>query len=166
MIIDKGKSEILTRIKDLIDMYYGDLVECQVKIGLLMVYPSPKAEDKPPLVSGGVPIAIKVSQTSEAWRALGGPDVVFYIDSRRWENLDSNAQQALLDRGLCVLEIKRDKEGYFVTDGQGRPKFKFRKPDYNVAIYDTILRRHGASAIESQEFEELSLQYHSVIPTE
>ena len=57
-------------------------------------------------------------------------------------------QEALLDRELFRLVVKRDKEGNVKTDDAERPVLRLKKFDYMLGWFKEIAVRHGGDSPE------------------
>lgn len=163
-IYTKAGSEVYEKMNSLITGYYGDLEECQVKIGVLFAHPNGKTPDRPALTRNGHRTFSKVRIIGLQDRVAGMPDAQIILDGPNWMDDYTTDEQRmeLLDRELYCLEIKRGKDKAVQTDDASRPKLKLRKYDYMITGHDSILRRHGKDSLAMREIQELSLHSHSL----
>lgn len=122
-------------------------------------------EARPALKVHGVPAAAKIQVTPLVDRVRGIEDAKLTIDEYTWQRLNESARLALIDHELEHLQLVRDsKTGAVKHDDHRRPKLKLRVHDWTLAGFQSIVERHGESAIEFQELARFRAEQLPLFP--
>ncbi|WP_435005127.1 putative metallopeptidase [Tundrisphaera lichenicola] len=154
-----ASKDVQAMIDGLISDNHPDLVETAARVEALFAYPVRNkygAEKSPAVSQFGVGCLGKVKVNSEADRVEGKPDATITIDQPAWEKLETPERKALIDRFLYALVVRK-KKGEILTDDQGRPKLKVRKPDWLLSGYRAMAERHkehAAEVIQARQFRD------------
>ena len=163
--VTKGQKADYELVQSRIDGFYPDLVECQFRVGILLVHPSPSNPEKPPLLRNGYPVTGDIKVVSYEDRVQGKPDATLKLEGQNWANIDEESKTGEIDHQLERIIALRDKNTKAIkTDDFGRPKIKLRPADREVSVFDAVVRRHGRNAPEARAVEELSLHYNTLLP--
>ncbi len=165
-IYTKAGTAINDMVNTLIDNHYGELAECQIRIGVLFAHP--RAPMKPALTTNGVPVLSTIRKINLKDRVAGLPDAQIILDGPYWNdpNTTNDNQLELLDSQLYRLELKRDKTRAIKTDDAQRPIITLKRYDYFIAGHDSIIRRYGNNSLALRAIADLSLHAHTLpIPT-
>lgn len=130
--------------------FHPALVKWKVKVDLVCVH-DPAKEDVPVLSHHGVPALAVVSVRPVKLRAQGLGDAEILIDLRRWEDMEPEKRDAVIDHELQHLEVVLDKQNNVKVDAAGRPRLRIRKHDYSFGWFEVIARRHGPASVEVQQ---------------
>jgi hypothetical protein len=148
--------QVWSLMEDMKRRYHGELVDLEVTVGLQWALPdlkkNGKPSDKPALTLRGWPCYALAQVTSYENRVRGLPDAFIKIDRREWGGLAEEEQAALLDHELEHFVLARDKDGHPTADKHGRPRLKIRPHDYELKGFYSVIRRHGAGALERTSF--------------
>jgi hypothetical protein len=140
-------------IRSLIEKNYPDLLEAEVTIGAVFAH-AKRGEDGEvqgeALKHHGWPAAAIISINPHRKRVEGLPDVSLAIDGDRWPDMSDEQRTALLHHEIHHLLVCRDDEGVIRSDDCGRPKLKMRPHDWECSGFETIIRRYGQAAIDTQ----------------
>lgn len=165
--VTKGSRADYELVQSRIDGFYPDLIECQFKIGILLVHPSASNPEKPPLLRNGYPVTGDIKIVSYEDRVQGKPDATLKLEGQNWANVDEESKAGEVDHQLERLMVLRDKNTKAIkTDDFGRPKLRLRPHDREVGVFDAVVRRHGRNAPEARAVEELSLHYNTLLPVD
>jgi hypothetical protein len=138
--------------------HHAELDEAEVSVLCLFVDAGMDDDDepKPAIKKDGHECAAQVKKTTAPDRVAGLPDALIIIDFHKWENLAAGQREALIDHELEHLDLKYGKEGELKRDCFGRPELEYRKHDWVLAGFSSIVERHGVSALETTQFRELN----------
>lgn len=141
----------------LLKKYHEELSKAEIDIAIVFVN---AGQDKtgfpiPAIVKNGKICAAKIGNTTTIHRVCGLADVIMQIDEQIWDKLRTETRDALIDHELTHLEISKDKDGYPMTDAAGRPVIQMKPHDVELGIFQEIVARHKAAAIDSHVIQAL-----------
>lgn len=142
---DIAPESINETIQNLIAANHPELVEANVTVDTIFAF-----DDKGgfPVKTNGYPSAANIKISNLKSRVKGAADAEICIDRDAFNAMTEGQQQALLDRELHKIMIKRDKEGTIKIDDASRPVLKIKKFDYMLGWFKEIAVRHGADSPE------------------
>lgn len=155
----QAPDEVHRRIKDLIEKHYSDTLGSDgvsVKIDVLMAHED--EEDTPAVLLNGYPCLAVIRVLNLKDRTMERGDAEIVIDNGKYEAMDPEERDALLDHELYHLELKLDKFDRPKRDAQGRPLLGLKKHDRQFGWFDAIARRHGNASAELQQAHELQME--------
>lgn len=117
---------------------------------LLMVWADEDANGEPKgpaLKHHGWPADAVIKAVDKASRALGRADVEIRFDANRWEEMNEEQREALVDHELYHLSV-RQEDGIPKRDDMGRVLFKMRQHDYEFGWFVEIAKRRGLASAE------------------
>lgn len=147
--------EVEALLAQVIEEHHQDLKEAGVTVQVLQAHAKrdkhgvPKG---PALKLHGYPCMAIVSIIGLKDRVGGGKDARIVIDGDRWGDGPAKEQFATLDHEMMHLTLVRDEEGPVVLDDACRPKLKMRLHDYELGIFEDIVKRHGKDCLDSQQY--------------
>jgi Putative phage metallopeptidase len=148
---------------DVMERYHGELRDAEVNVGIQFASLSMDEEKAVAIMDNGYPLVAKVEKVPYGWRVWRVPDAIITIDERAWENMARETQVALLDRELEHLELARDADAQIKSDDHGRPKLNIKPCDYRISGFASVIRRHGPSAVEAEQFRQVAADYFQLI---
>lgn len=156
----RAKPEIVDLVNAVVEKYHGDLHAHDVTIGVLIctdpdaVQPlDDRGRPVPVLKLHGYPAAATVKITPYKQRVQGIEDAVITLDLDLWSRLKPAEREALIDHELTHVQVQfedDDPEQPVKLDNAGRPKLKMRLHDVQLGVFDSVIRRHGDAAIDTQ----------------
>lgn len=156
----KPTPELTELVERIMEEHHDDLTALRVKVGCRFVIATGG------LKLHGYPCAAMVQIVSYEKRFQGFPDAMITVDKIEWDDLDDDERAAVIDHELEHLAISRDKHGQPRTDDLGRPKLKMRLHDVQLGVFDSVIRRHGDAALDTQvvracheRYRQMSLQW-------
>ncbi len=152
---EKAEPAIAEHVAAVMVRYHGALDDAGVRIDTLMVHARRDAYGDPvgaALKLRGVPCMATIRVIGLKDRAAGRGDAEMLLDGDRWDQLGEAEQTAVLDHELTHLELHVG-EGGVKRDDLGRPRLRRREHDHTFGWFDEIVRRHGRSSIEWQQWE-------------
>lgn len=137
--------EINQTVQSLIEANHPELVEANVTVDTIFAF-----DDKGgfPVKTNGYPSAANIKISNLKSRVKGAADAEIVLDRDAFNSMSAIQQQALIDRELYKLSVKRDKEGNIKTDDANRAKLGLKKFDYMLGWFKEIAVRHGADSPE------------------
>lgn len=144
-------------VNEIMHKNHPDLVECGVRIGVLMAYDP----DGPAIKHGGFPVLACVRVVSLKDRITKGFDVEMLIDQTEWNDLPPKRKISTVDHELTHInrvpntpKAMKAGESAWKTDDLDRPKIKLRKGDVMVGDgFASCIDRHGDDAVEFVNIE-------------
>lgn len=132
-------------IQTLIAANHPELVEANVTVDTIFAF-----DDKGgfPVKTNGYPSSANIKISNLKSRVKGAADAEICIDRDAFNAMTEGQQQALLDRELHKIMIKRDKEGTIKIDDASRPVLKIKKFDYMLGWFKEIAIRHKENSPE------------------
>ena len=132
-------------VQSLIEANHPELVEANVTVDTIFAF-----DDKGgfPVKTNGYPSSANIKINNLKSRIKGAADAEITIDRDAFNSMNEGQQQALLDRELYRLIVKRDKEGNVKVDDADRACLKIKKFDYMLGWFKEIAVRHGADSPE------------------
>lgn len=142
---DSDENAMVNRI---LEKWHPDVAKTRPWISVIFA----SNDEGPDLKLHGYPCAAVIKQNSYKDRVAGKADVDILVSREWWDdNPTDEAREALLDRELCHLEVKLDKNGEVVTDDLDRPRFTMRLHDFEFGGFYEVIRRHKQLAVEAQQ---------------
>lgn len=150
----KAGDDVNKVIKSMMKKYHGhllkDAIGCDVTVDALLAF----SEKGPPVTLHGMECYAKVRIVNLRDRVKGMADAEIIIDSDKWDTMNDERRNALIDHELEHLELAL-KKGAISFDDIGRPKLKIRHHDIDVGWFKSIAERHGKESIEIQQAHEI-----------
>ncbi|MEM9019968.1 MAG: putative metallopeptidase [Planctomycetota bacterium] len=144
--------------------FHPCLAHVEARVGALMIWDYDKegCARAEALKLKGYPCAAVVKINSLRDRVQGLPDATITIDAEHWARTDAETRAAIIDHELEHLQVKGDGGdvlywddvaravvgGFPVSDAHGRPKLVMKLHDWQLGGFDSIVKRHGAYALE------------------
>lgn len=137
--------EINQTVQSLIEANHPELVEANVTVDTIFAF-----DDKGgfPVKTNGYPSSANIKINNLKSRVKGSADAEIVLDRDAFNSMSATQQQALIDRELYKLIVKRDKEGNVKVDDADRACLKIKKFDYMLGWFKEIAVRHGADSPE------------------
>lgn len=137
--------EINQTVQSLIEQNHPELVEANVTVDTIFAF-----DDKGgfPVKTNGYPSAANIKISNLKSRVKGAADAEIVLDRDAFNSMSVIQQQALIDRELYKLSVKRDKEGNIKTDDANRAKLGLKKFDYMLGWFKEIAIRHKENSPE------------------
>jgi hypothetical protein len=110
---------------------------------------------KPALKVHGRTCAATVTITKVLQRILNVADVIIQIDEQIWKAVDAATQRSILDHEFEHVQLDYDKKGNVQIDAADRPLLKIKPHDADFGIFQSIVKRHGDAAIDTQHIKSL-----------
>ena len=142
--------EIEALILEVRDRYHHELVKADVTIDAIM---AASDGDEPAVKHHGYPAAAVIRKNNLEGRLKGLKDATITFDHAVWNGLDDKQRVALIDHELTHLEVVYDSEGAIKYDDAGRPKLSLRPHDFELGIFNSVIRRHGAASMDLRSLE-------------
>ncbi len=152
----KGHDVVGPYADAMIERYHPQLRDAGVTLTYLFAHATTDKNGDPtgPAIKfGGYAALATIKIIGAKERADGRADAEMTIDGDRWQELTEGRKYALVDHELEHLELKYDKDGNVVRDDMNRPKLVIRKHDHQFGWFDAIVRRHGRSACEFEQYD-------------
>lgn len=144
--VTKADSEVMEVMIDMLTQHHRDLLEVEVKIGVVMV----SNPDGPAVTHAGAAALAKVRKLNERDRLLTGYDAIIEVDALEYGELSPSRRSALFDHELTHLEIARGtRSGHVKYNADGRPKLQMRPDDWTLTGFADVVERHGTEANEA-----------------
>lgn len=142
---DITSPQIAETITKLIEANHPELVEANATVDSIFAF-----DDKGgfPVKTNGYPSAANIKISNLKSRVKGAADAEIIIDREAFNAMSTTQQEALIDRELYRLVVKRDKEGNVKTDDAERPVLRLKKFDYMLGWFKEIAIRHGQDSPE------------------
>lgn len=138
--------------------HHPTLHAAHVSVAILMVRAPTDDEGVPTsnaITVHGQPAKACIRITSLKERALGLADAVMEIDAYRWEQMDEEEQEGLIDHELMhlVATIGDDEARTVKSDACDRPVLTTRKHDVIFEGFAEVMKRRGRAAPERELLE-------------
>ena len=146
--------EVHARIADLQKRYHPEHVEAGLKVDVVFVDIDDRNADEstPALKLHGYPCDAVVRIVPLKQRAKGMGDAEIEIDLHRYDGMEEDERNALLDHELYHIEICRNRKTKKIAlDTVARPKLSMRLHDRELGWFDAIAQRHGDASGEVQQ---------------
>lgn len=138
------EQELYDVVAELIEKYHGGKESIEQVSYVLMWRHNVKMDQD------GYVLLADISKSPDKVRELRPHDVIIGINKDAWSILEPDHKAAVLDAQLERIAICLDKEDNPKEDDRSRPVFRLRRQE--VLDENTLLRRHGVTLQEVQEF--------------
>lgn len=142
---DITPNTIAETITKLIASNHPELVEANATVDTIFAFDNNGGF---PVKTNGYPSSANIKISNLKSRVKGAADAEICIDREAFNAMSIPQQEALLDRELFRLVVKRDKEGNVKTDDAERPVLRLKKFDYMLGWFKEIAVRHGSDSPE------------------
>lgn len=162
----KAEPEVMNLLLDVLRRHHKELIDLQIRIGVLMVRPPRTVNGEPKgaaIKVRGVPAAACMWLTTAKDRVHMPYDAIIEIDADRWDRLGDKERAALLDHEVTHIVVLKDKNGGVETDEDLRPKLRTRPDEWTLSGFAEVIHRHGEAALEWQAVNKLVDQYGQLL---
>ena len=164
-VLSRASKDLCELVTQVISDYHVDLEAASVSIGILIATPTDRemANDAPHLKFQGRPVVASVKIVSAENRRLCEFDALLKVCDESFRAMDESERIAAIDGAISRLELARDKDDMPKFDEHGRPQLKMRLPDVFVSGFASVIRRHGADAVEARQLKVLFEGYRQLM---
>lgn len=145
--------ETIEMFNEILNKYYGDLVDAKVTINILYAHATKDDEGNikgVALKHQGWPVAAIVKVNSVKDRVEGKCDATISIDGDEWPNRSNTEQKSIIDHEIFHILLCYDREGNLKLDSAKRPKLRLKQHDVQMGVFKTIAKRYAEKSLDTQ----------------
>ena len=150
--------ELIAQVQTIMREYEAELDAVGIRVDTLLAFADRNDQGEktgPAIKAKGYPADGCIRSTNLKDRVKGLGDAEMILDGDKWQEMNSEEQDALIHHELHHLVPARKADGELILDSHNRPKIRMRLHDIELGMFIDVARAHGMASGEVQAMQML-----------